>query len=206
MTIIIGLGNPGKKFEGTRHNIGFLVLDKFMEKNNFPDFKFSKKYNSLVSEKEIEKPATTSPAKAGWCGGKIILVKPQTFMNDSGKAIKSLVSNIKDRVSFLVVVHDDIDLPVGKIKIVEERGSAGHKGVESIIKNVGNKGLVRIRIGIAPQKEINARQIVLKNFNKKEQTIINNINKKTVEALDFLLQNGLERTQSQNWNQFSGAN
>lgn len=176
MTIIIGLGNPGKKFEGTRHNIGFLVLNKFMEKNNFPDFKFSKKYNSLVSEKN-----------------SIILVKPQTFMNNSGKAVKSLISDIKDRVSVLIVLHDDIDLPFGKIKIVKERGSAGHKGVESIINNIGNKNLARIRIGIAPQNEIKAKQIVLKKFNKKEQEIMNNVNNKTVKALDFLLQNGLEK-------------
>ncbi|MBI3631552.1 MAG: aminoacyl-tRNA hydrolase, partial [Candidatus Staskawiczbacteria bacterium] len=175
MTIIIGLGNPGKKFEKTRHNVGFLILDKFMEKNNFPDFKFSEKFNSFLSENILNNE-------------KIILMKPQTFMNDSGKAVKSLVFGIKDQASILIVVHDDIDLPVGKIKIVEERGSAGHRGVESIIKNIGNKNLVRIRIGISPQKEINARQIVLKNFSKKEQGAINDINKKTVEVLEFLLQ------------------
>ena len=184
MTIIIGLGNPGKKFEQTRHNVGFLVLDKFMEKNNFPNFKFSKKYDSLISEK----PFDTAQGEQN-----ILLVKPQTFMNDSGKAVKSLISEIKDRASDLIVVHDDIDLPVGKIKIVKERGSAGHRGVESIIKNIGNKNLVRIRIGIAPQNEITAKQIVLKKFSKKEHQIMNNINEKTVEVLDFLIQNGLER-------------
>ncbi len=188
MIIIIGLGNPGKKFEKTRHNVGFLVLDKFMEKNNFPDFKFSKKYNSLISEK----PFDTVQGEQN-----ILLVKPQTFMNDSGKAIKSLISNIKDQVSILIIIHDDIDLPVGKIKIVEERGSAGHRGVESIIKNVGNKGLVRVRIGIAPQKDIKAKKIVLKKFSKTEQEIINNVNKKTVEALNFLLQNGPEKAMNE---------
>src|SRR3989344_8622863 len=152
MTIIIGLGNPGKKFEKTRHNVGFLILDKFMEKNNFPDFVFSKKYNSLTSEKIILE------------NKKVILIKPQTFMNNSGKAVKSLISDTKDQASILIIVHDDIDLPVGKIKIVEERGSAGHKGVESIIKNVGNNDLIRIRIGIAPQSEIKTKKIVLKKF------------------------------------------
>ena len=78
-----------------------------------------------------------------------------------------------------------------------ERGSAGHKGVESIIKNIGNKGLVRIRVGIAPQKETKAAQIVLKKFNKKEKEIMNDINNKTVKALDFLLQNGLEKAMNE---------
>lgn len=177
-TIIIGLGNPGKKFEGTRHNVGFLILDKFMEKNSFPEFEFSKKSNTLMSENVLDK--------------KIILVKPQTFMNDSGKAVREILEN--NPAENIIVVHDDVDLPVGKIKIVEERGSAGHKGVESIIENIGNKGLIRIRIGIAPQKEIKAKQIVLKKFSKEEKEIINNVNNEAVEALDFLIQNGLEKT------------
>lgn len=180
-TIIIGLGNPGKKFEETRHNVGFLVLDNFAEKNNFPEFLLQKKYEALVSENIIGEK-------------KIILVKPQTFMNESGKAVREILKNNKSQLNSLIVVHDDIDLPVGKIKIVKERGPAGHKGVENIINNIGNKGLARIRIGIAPQNEIKAKQIVLKKFNKKEKETINNVNNKTVEALDFLLQNGLEKT------------
>src|SRR3989344_1404912 len=184
MIIIVGLGNPGKKFEETRHNIGFLVLDKFMKKNNFPDFEFSKKYNSLVSENILNNK-------------KVILAKPQTFMNDSGKAVKSLVSSVRDQVSALIIVHDDIDLPIGKIKIVKERGSAGHKGVESIIKNIGNRGLIRIRVGIAPQNKIRAKQIVLKKFNKKEKEIMNDVKEKTVKALDFLIQNGLVKAMNE---------
>ncbi|MBI2049978.1 MAG: aminoacyl-tRNA hydrolase [Candidatus Staskawiczbacteria bacterium] len=174
MIAIIGLGNPGKNFEATRHNAGFLVLDNFQQKKNFPDFKFLKAANALISKKN-----------------GAILVKPQTFMNESGKSVKKIISNFK--ISNLIVVHDDIDLPLGKIKIVKKRGSAGHKGVESIIKIVGNKELVRIRIGIAPKKEIKAKQIVLKSFNKKEKAILNDVNEKTVETIDFLLKNGLEK-------------
>ena len=110
MTIIIGLGNPGKKFEKTRHNVGFLVLDKFKEKNNFPDFEFSKKSNALLSENILNNE-------------KVILVKPQTFMNDSGKAVKKIIEPYTLHPKpLIIVVHDDIDLPVGKIKIVKERG------------------------------------------------------------------------------------
>jgi len=184
MIVIVGLGNPGKKFEGTRHNVGFLVLDKFGGKNNFPDFKFSKKSNALLSENILNNE-------------KVILVKPQTFMNDSGKTVKSLVSNIKDQVSALVVVHDDIDLPVGKIKIVKERGSAGHKGIESILKNVGTKGIARIRIGIAPQKKVEARKIVLKKFTKKENMIMNISNDKAVQALSSFIKEGIEKTMNE---------
>ena len=137
-TIIVGLGNPGKKFEGTRHNVGFMVLDKFAEKNDFPKFELQKKFEALVSEGVIDDQ-------------KVILAKPQTFMNESGKSVKKIASCFKFHVSSFIVVHDDIDMPVEKIKIVEERGSAGHKGVESIIKSVGNKGLIRFRIGISPE-------------------------------------------------------
>mgnify|MGYP001560461942 CR=1 FL=1 len=195
MIIIIGLGNPGRKFEETRHNVGFLVLDKFRKKNNFPDFKFSKKSNSLLSENILNNE-------------KIILIKPQTFMNESGEAVKKIVKPYTlNPKPLIIIVHDDIDLPVGKIKIVGERGSAGHKGVESIIKNIGNKGLVRIRIGIAPQSlampdlakqdKTKAEKVVLKKFGKKEKEIINNTNNKTVKALDFLLQNGLDKTMNE---------
>ena len=120
MNIIIGLGNPGEQYKNTRHNVGFMAIDKFAEIDNFPEFKLQKKLNSLVSEKE-----------------NVLLVKPQTFMNESGKAVKEIFKNRE--IKNLIIIHDDIDLPVGKIKIIKERGSAGHKGVESIIKAIGNE-------------------------------------------------------------------
>jgi PTH1 family peptidyl-tRNA hydrolase len=177
-TIIIGLGNPGKKFENTRHNVGFMAIDKFAEKNDFPDFKMQKKSNALISE-----------------NSDMMLVKPQTFMNESGKAVKKISENSPS--ANLIVVHDDIDLPVGKIKIVKDRGSAGHKGVESIIQNIGNENLLRIRIGISPQENIEAKKIVLKKFSKKEQEIINQTIAKTAEALNFLIKKGIEKTMNE---------
>ena len=180
MIIIVGLGNPGKKFEQTRHNVGFTAIDDFAKKNNFPEFKLQKKSNALVSERILGSKA-------------VVLAKPQTFMNDSGKAVKQLMSNTKAKMADLVIIHDDIDLPVGKIKIVKERGSAGHKGVESIIKNIGNDGLIRFRIGIAGKNDLEAQKIVLKKFTPKEQKIINEVISKTADALDFLRKNGLEK-------------
>ena len=181
-TIIIGLGNPGTKFEGTRHNVGFMVLDKFVKENNFPEFNLQKKYNALVSEK---------PFDSAQGDEKIILVKPQTFMNESGKTAKKLLRNNKTEETNLIVVHDDIDLTVGKIKIVKERGSAGHKGVESIINNIGNEGLIRFRIGIGSLQKTKATSVVLKKFSKEERVLVNETISKTAEAINLFLKEGL---------------
>jgi peptidyl-tRNA hydrolase, PTH1 family len=177
-TLIIGLGNPGKKFENTRHNVGFMALNKFAKKHSFPDFELNKKSNSFVSE-----------------NGEIVLAKPQTFMNESGKAVKELIKN--KSVENLVVIHDDIDLPIGKIKIVKDRGSAGHKGVESIIQNIGNDGVIRIRIGIGGDKDVEAMKIVLKKFSKDEQKIIDDVISKTADAVKYFVANGLEKTMNE---------
>ncbi len=174
MILIIGLGNPGKKFDHTPHNAGFEVLDFFTKKNGFPDFEFSKKYDSLTSSKD-----------------DVMLAKPQTFMNESGKAAATILKNQSNPV--LVVVHDDIDLPLGTLKIVKDRGSAGHKGIESIIQSVGNEGLIRFRLGIASNNE-SAKQVVLKKFNEEEQKILDEVIGKSVEALDFFIKQGLEKT------------
>lgn len=181
MIIIIGLGNPGKKFEGTRHNVGFMALDKFAKENNFPEFSLEKKYEALVCEDLI-------------AGEKIILAKPETFMNESGKTARLLTENNKGEI---IVVHDDIDLPVGKIKIIKERGSAGHKGVQSIIKAVGNDGLIRFRIGIAGQNDAKAMAVVLKKFTKDEQIILEKTIEKTAEAISFFVKEGLEKTMNE---------
>mgnify|MGYP001578633439 CR=1 FL=1 len=189
MTIIVGLGNPGKKFKNTRHNVGFMAVDAFAKRNNFPEFKLQKKSNALVSEKPF-----------GFAQGdeNVILVKPQTFMNDSGKAVKSLIKNLKLKIgNYIIVVHDDVDLPIGKMKIIKERGSAGHKGVESIIKSIGNDGLIRIRIGITGQKDIKAMKVVLKKFSDDEQKIINETIQKTADALDLFIKQGLDRVMNE---------
>jgi PTH1 family peptidyl-tRNA hydrolase len=96
-----------------------------------------------------------------------------------------------------VIVHDDIDLPVGKIKIIQERGSAGHKGVESIINAVGNDGLVRFRIGISPQDDVEAMKIVLKSFSKNEKKLIDQAIEKTCQAIDLFIKEGLDKAMNE---------
>jgi PTH1 family peptidyl-tRNA hydrolase len=184
ITIIIGLGNPGTKFEKTRHNVGFIILDKFVEKNNLNEFKLQKKFGALISESSVN-------------GDKVILAKPQTFMNESGKTAKKLLKNNASKETNIVVIHDDIDLSVGKIKIVKERGSAGHKGVENIINNIGNDGLIRFRVGIGSLQKTKAMNVVLKKFSKKEEPLINESIIKSTEALDLFLKEGLEKTMNE---------
>ena len=165
--LIVGLGNPGKQYEKTRHNVGFMALDAFAQKNEFPGFQLDKKSNALISEGALNDK-------------KILLAKPQAFMNNSGQAVKALYSKFYILYSNLIVVHDDIDLALGTIKISVNRGSAGHKGVDSIIKHLKTKNFTRIRIGIQPAslagrpagkpKELDA--FVLKKFSSEELELL----------------------------------
>ncbi len=181
MIIIVGLGNPGREYENTRHNVGFQAVDKFQEKNNFPVFKMSAKFNSLISEGVFDNEKT-------------ILVKPQTYMNDSGKAIKTLTDFYKLRNENILVIQDDIDLPTGKMKISIGRGSAGHKGIESIIKELGTDNFSRIRIGIEPKdKEKKAGELVLKGFTKKEQKELESVFNNACLAIETVIQKGSEK-------------
>jgi len=140
MIVIVGLGNPGKKYEKTRHNVGFRVIDEL----------------ARIKERGF------------------IIAKPQTFMNNSGKAVKALVNFYKIKPDNLWVVHDDIDLPIGELKIAKGRGSAGHKGVQSIINELKTKDFNRIRVGICPKtdKPKTIDKFVLQNFTKEEEKIL----------------------------------
>lgn len=151
MILIIGLGNPGKKYKYTRHNVGFQVIDK------------------LVKIK-----------RKGW-----ILAKPQTFMNQSGKAVKALIKFNKTNPENLWIIHDDIDLPLGKIRISKGRGSGGHKGVQSIINELGTKDFWRLRIGVSLKsgKPQNVEKFVLQNFTKSEEKILKDVIKETIQEI-----------------------
>lgn len=172
MLLIIGLGNPDKKYQKTRHNIGFRIVDAFAEKNNFPAFELNKKFETLISENILNNE-------------KIILAKPQTFMNNSGKAVKKIVKNLPSKSLKILIVHDDIDIEIGKIKTSENRGSAGHKGVQSIIDELKTKNFTRLRIGIRqPNQQKNAtEEFVLRNFTKDEEKILKQIIKNVAEKV-----------------------
>ncbi len=176
MILIIGLGNPGKKYKKTRHNVGFMVIDELINNEQIKIKAKRKKTNSAIWE-------------IYYNSKKIILAKPLTFMNNSGKIVGSIVNNLKSAIQDLIVVHDDIDLPFGKIKVSKDISSAGHKGVQSIINELKTKNFTRIRIGIAPEikeKPENTTEFVLEKFSKKEKKELKQIIKKTIEEIKSL--------------------
>lgn len=154
MKLIVGLGNPGIKYKKTRHNLGFRVIDELAEK-------FQSAFNAEIYEKKIKNQ-------------KIILAKPQTFMNNSGTSVKSIFDYYKIPIEDILVVHDDIDLPLGEIKVQQGRGAAGHKGVQSIIDSLGSKDFIRMRIGIRPAQAeaIDTEKFVLQKFTPEEEKVI----------------------------------
>jgi PTH1 family peptidyl-tRNA hydrolase len=157
MFLIVGLGNPGKKYENTWHNLGFLALDNLQSSmEGFSRWAENKKFLVKIS--------------GGQMGAeKILLAKPLTFMNNSGKSARAILNFYKLTPENLIVIHDDIDLPLGEIKIVKARGSAGHKGVESVINEIGTNDFTRVRIGICPAiKPENVEDFVLEEIKEKE--------------------------------------
>jgi len=134
--VIVGLGNPGKEYETTRHNAGRSAVELVAKNNDFDEFVFNKTANALVAKGAIE-------------GENATLVLPETMMNASGKAVSTVVKSVKAAKN-LLVIHDDLDLPLGTIKMVFGRGSGGHKGVESVMRSIKTKDFARLRIGVAP--------------------------------------------------------
>ncbi len=161
MKLIVGLGNPGNEYEMTRHNAGFIALDKMIEQEN------------LSRKKSDKLQADTFDFKIG--RNKIILAKPLTFMNDSGRSVQSLINFYRIMAKDLIVVHDDKDIPVGEIRVQVNRGPAGHNGIKSIIENIGTQDFTRIRIGVGPADKEKIEIIsnfVLNKFTKEEFKIL----------------------------------
>ena len=171
MKIVIGLGNPGKKYEKTRHNIGFIAIDSLRKKLNISDER--EKFQALISEKNID-------------GEKVIFLKPQTFMNLSGNSVIEIVNFYKlDSKKDIIVIYDDMDLPFGDIRIREKGSSGGHNGIKSIISHIGEE-FIRIKCGIGA-KEKGAIEYVLGEFNQTEQKsldeILDNIDNCVIEMI-----------------------
>lgn len=185
MKILVGLGNPEKKYESTRHNLGKLIIENFQKEIKFPDFKLKKKFQALISEGKISKD-------------KIILALPETFMNSSGRAVKSLISNYKMPIKNIWIIHDDFDIELGKLRISKNKSSGGHKGIQSIINELKTKDFVRFRIGIKPKRRPkNLDKFVLKKFTKQEKEVIKKAIKECVKALEFALEQGLEKAMNE---------
>ena len=158
MKLIVGLGNPGKEYEHTRHNVGFLVIEALAGDEKIS---LNKKLNAEVVKTTLDKK-------------RIILARPLTFMNNSGEAVQALLHFYKLLPSNLIVVHDDKDIPLGETRIQSGRGAAGHNGVQSIFDHLGTKDFVRIRVGVAPLSQPigDTAHFVLSNFTAEEQKIL----------------------------------
>ena len=163
MKLIIGLGNPGEEYKKTRHNAGFLAVNKIADNFQFSIFNFQSIFNAQISKGIIDSE-------------KVILIKPQTFMNESGKAVRAVLDYYKINLENIIVIHDDLDITLGEYKISKNKNSGGHKGVQSIIDILGTKDFMRIRIGIEIEnRKIPTEKFVLNNFTKDEMKIIEKV-------------------------------
>ncbi|GAP06748.1 peptidyl-tRNA hydrolase [Anaerolinea thermolimosa] len=184
--LIVGLGNPGREYQFNRHNIGFLLIDRLCRE-------------LLTTPGMVQSKAII--AKAQFAGKKIILAKPQTYMNLSGQSVSSLVRFYKIPNDHLLVAHDDLDLPLGTIRLRPGGGSGGQKGVSSIIQQLGTQDFPRLRIGIGrPPGRMDAAAYVLQDFNQEEREILPEVLDRAAKAALVFIENGLETAM----NQFNG--
>ncbi|HEU0251835.1 MAG TPA: aminoacyl-tRNA hydrolase [Pyrinomonadaceae bacterium] len=176
--LIVGLGNPGKEYEWSRHNLGFMLIDKLAQDEGIAVGR--KECSSLVGRGEIEGTVTR-------------LAKPQTFMNLSGHAVSCLLAKLKvdDPVKQLVVISDDLALPLGKIRIRERGTAGGHNGLKSIIAAIGTTEFVRLRIGIQPDHPISdSKGFVLDNFARSERALVIETIEQSAKAIRTIIRDG----------------
>ena len=176
ISLIVGLGNPGREYEGTRHNVGFDASLAFMAALPV-SFKRKERFNSVYWEGRFR-------------GRNLLVQQPLTFMNLSGKAVAALALSKKILPSGIIVLHDDMDLPLGKIRIRKGGGSAGHRGIESLIEQLGTAKFSRLRIGIG-RARAETVDYVLAEFEKDEQVILDEVFKTSVDALILSLTRGV---------------
>jgi len=184
MKLIVGLGNPGRDYVNNRHNAGFKCVDLFAREHGI----------SLTQRGARSKLGTGEVA-----GTKIVLSKPQTFMNLSGEAVSALVRRYKLSPEDILVIHDDLDLPLGKIRIRERGSSGGHNGLKSIIARLGTQDFPRIRVGIslaegsdgAAAPEVDAVEHVLSDFNAGEKAVLSEVYPRVAAAIHCILEEGI---------------
>ena len=179
MKIIVGLGNPGKKYLFTRHNLGFMLIDSLVKNPSFQT-----QHQSLIQKENfIDEP--------------VLFVKPQTFMNLSGQAVKKVMNFYKTPLENLLVIQDDKDQMFGKLKFQKSRGHGGHKGIENIHQELNSQDYCRLKIGVAPSKDDSSQEIkdtsqfVLSFFNKEEQKKLPNLLEQGHQAISCFIKQGM---------------
>ncbi len=181
MKMIVGLGNPGKEYDNTRHNVGFMVIDEYAKQYKISGFK--NKFNGLY-------------AKIYRNGEYFILVKPLSYMNLSGTVVKKYSNFFKIKPSDILIIHDDLDLPVGKIKIKSKGSSGGHNGIKSIIENLNTEEFAHFKIGIDNNKKMETKDYVLGKFSKEELEKLNKIIAFSANIIDDFLDLDIEKVKS----------
>lgn len=178
MKLIVGLGNPGKEYAESRHNIGFRCINKL-----------ARRYDISLTQRGSQSHFGTGEIE----GKRVVLVKPRTFMNLSGTAVKLMKQRFKVLTDDIWVIHDDLDLPLGKVRISQGGGSGGHKGVDSIITDLGSRDFPRIKVGIGrpPEGSQDAVEYVLGHFTGDDRSIMENALKTVNEVIPCLLVEGI---------------
>lgn len=176
MKLIVGLGNPDKEYDKTRHNVGFMVIDSYLGSVNW-----SNKFNALYCEKVIN-------------GEKIIFVKPLTYMNNSGNAVGEFVRYFNIDNKDILVIQDDLDLNVGDYKLKMHSSSGGHKGIKSIIASLGNQDFPRLKVGIGSVKKDEVIDYVLGKFSKSELEVLNELFNTFDKIINSFINEGIDKT------------
>ncbi|GLX70866.1 aminoacyl-tRNA hydrolase [Paenibacillus glycanilyticus] len=180
MKWIVGLGNPGTTYQSTRHNVGFMVIDELARRWNISVTQ--NKCKALVGEGNVQ-------------GTKVVLIKPMTYMNLSGESVRSFLDYFKADLEDGLIVYDDMDTEVGKIRLRYQGSAGGHNGIKSLIQHLGTQTFNRVRMGISrPQPGRNIADYVLDNFPKIEQEALKSMIEQTCDAVEYSLKNNFENT------------
>ncbi len=176
MKLIVGLGNPGRKYERTRHNVGFFVVDRLAQRNGL-QLK-ERLGDALIADWRINDE-------------RIVLVKTQTFMNRSGTAVRDLLYELHGSAEDLIVVYDDLDLPLGRIRLRAQGSAGGHRGMLSILEHLTGAGFFRVRVGIGrPPEGVDPADFVLSQFNDQESSDVERAVERAAQAVESLLRDG----------------
>ena len=176
MKLIVGLGNPGKDYKNTRHNVGFLVLDNYLNTDEWKE-----KFNALYYETRIN-------------GEKVLFVKPLTFMNLSGDAVVKFVNYYDVNIDDILVIHDDLDLPFSTYKLKKNSSAGGHNGIKSIINRLSSDAFARLKVGVSHDRSVDTKDYVLGNFSKLEIEKFNELQNDFNNIIESFIKDGIERT------------
>ena len=181
MKVIVGLGNPGPRYKDTRHNVGFQTLEELARRH--PVQRQESRFDAIIAHLQIKQE-------------KVFLLKPLTYMNLSGKAVRALIAYYKIDLKDIIVIYDDMDLPVGNLRIRSAGGTGGHRGMTSLVENLGTREFARIRIGIGrPPRE--AIDWVLGRFSPEEKPLISNAVARAADAVETWIAHGIEKAMNE---------